>query len=75
MPTDRSARRILSAAMGITAIFDVAGMTIYQRMRPVMPPSSPPEEDPFGAAMATILSARPQQADPARDESGETLPR
>jgi hypothetical protein len=61
--------------MGITAIFDVAGMTVYQRMRPVMPPSSPPEEDPFGAAMTTILSARPKQADPARDESGETLPR
>jgi hypothetical protein len=75
MPTDRSARRILSAVMGIAAIFDVAGMTLYQRMRPVMPPSSPSGEDPFSAAMATIMSARPQQADPARDESGETLPR
>jgi hypothetical protein len=75
MPTDRSARRILSAVMGIAAIFDVAGMTLYQRMRPVMPPSSPPEEDPFAAAMATIMSARPQSADPARDESGETLAR
>jgi hypothetical protein len=73
MPTDRSARRILSAAIGITAIFDLTGMTVYQRMRPVMPPSSPPSEDPFTAAMATIMSARPQQADPARDESGETL--
>jgi hypothetical protein len=61
--------------MGIAAVFDVAGMTVYQRMRPVMPPSTAPEEDPFGAAMATIMSARPQQADPARDESGETLPR
>ncbi|MGH3302200.1 MAG: hypothetical protein ACRDOK_11055 [Streptosporangiaceae bacterium] len=75
MPTDRSARRVLSAAMGITALFDLTGMTVYQRMRPVLPPGSPPEDDPFGAAMATIMSARPQAADPARDESGETLPR
>jgi hypothetical protein len=61
--------------MGVTAIFDLTGMTVYQRMRPVMPPSSPPDEDPFAAAMATIMSARPQQADPASDESGETLAR
>jgi hypothetical protein len=58
--------------MGVTAIFDLTGMTVYQRMRPVMPPSSPPDEDPFGAAMATIMSARPRKADPPRDESGET---
>ena len=75
MPTDRSARRILSAAMGITAIFDLAGMTVYERMRPVLPPSSPPEDDPFAAAMATIMSARPQAAEPERDKGGETLPR
>jgi hypothetical protein len=63
--------------MGITAIFDLAGMTVYQRMRPVLPPGSPspPDEDPFAAAMATIMSARPQPADPARDESGDSLPR
>jgi hypothetical protein len=64
--------------MGITAIFDLAGMTVYQRMRPVLPPSSPPEDDPFAAAMATIMSARPQRpeaAEPERDKGGETLPR
>jgi hypothetical protein len=71
MPTDRSARRILSAAMGVTAVFDLTGMTVYQRMRPVMPPSSPPAADPFAAAMITIMSARPKRADPAPHESGE----
>jgi hypothetical protein len=62
--------------MGITALFDLTGMTIYQRMRPVLPPSPPhPDEmDPFAAAMVTIMSARPKPADPARDEGGETLP-
>jgi hypothetical protein len=74
MPTDKSARRILSAVMGITAIFDPTGMTVYQRMRPVMPPSSPRDEDPFAAAMATVMFARPQSAAPARDKSRETVP-
>jgi hypothetical protein len=61
--------------MGLAAIFDLTGMTVYQRMRPVMPPSPPREEDPFAAAMTTIMSARPQPADPAPDENGETLAR
>jgi hypothetical protein len=60
--------------MGITAIFDLTGMTVYQRMRPVMPPSSPPKDDPFAAAMATIMSARPKPADRARQESSVKLP-
>jgi hypothetical protein len=74
MPTDKSARRILSAAMGITAIFDLTGMTVYQRMRPVMPPSPPPRDDPFGLAMATIMSARPRQAERAHVKSSRKLP-
>lgn len=60
--------------MGITAIFDLTGMTLYQRMRPVMPPSSPPKEDPFAAAMATIMSARPKPAERVRAKSGGKLP-
>jgi hypothetical protein len=77
MPTDRSARRVLSAAMGIAAIFDLTGTTVYQVMRPVLPPSRPPgtDEDPFAAALSTIMAARPQPAERADDENGDTLPR
>ncbi|MBO0835426.1 MAG: hypothetical protein J2P28_07895 [Actinobacteria bacterium] len=77
MPTDRSARRVLSAALGITAIFDLAGLTVYESMRPVLPPSPPraPDQDPFAAALATIMAARPQSAERAHDESGDTLAR
>jgi hypothetical protein len=61
--------------MGITAIFDLTGMTIYRRMRPVLPPSPPQadDQDPFGSAMSTILSAHREADGRARDESGETL--
>ena len=78
MPTDRSARRVLSAAMGIAAIFDLTGMTVYQRMRPVLPPSQPhgaADDEPFAAALSTIMAARPQAAEQVHDESGETPPR
>lgn len=75
MPTDRSARRVLSIAMGITALFDLTGMTVYRRMRPVLPPSSPrqDDQDPFLSAMSMIVSAHREAAGHARDESGETL--
>jgi hypothetical protein len=75
MPTDRSARRVLSVAMGITAIFDLTGMKIYRRMRPVLPPTPPSqdEQDPFLSAMSTIVSAHDVAAGRAREESGETL--
>ena len=75
MPTDRSARRVLSVAMGIAAIFDLTGMTVYRTMRPVLPPSPPQadDEDPFGSAMSTIMSVHHEAAGRARDESGETL--
>ena len=77
MPTDRSARRVLSAALGIAATFDLTGMTVYAKMRPVVPPSRPhgADDEPFAAALSTIMTARPQSAERAHDESGETLPR
>ena len=77
MPTDRSARRVLSAAMGLAAIFDLTGMTVYQRMRPVLPPSRPrgTDEEPFAAALTMIMAARPQRAERVHGESGETPPR
>ncbi|HXW46825.1 MAG TPA: hypothetical protein VEL03_18690 [Streptosporangiaceae bacterium] len=60
--------------MGIAAIFDLTGATLYRTMRPVLPPSPPrDEEDPFTAAMSTIMTAKPDAVSRARDESGETL--
>jgi hypothetical protein len=74
MPTNRSARRVLSFAMGIAAIFDLTGTTLYRTMRPVLPPSPPRDpQDPFSAAMSTIMTAQPEAVSRARDESGETL--
>lgn len=75
-PTDRSARRVLSAAMGIAAIFDLTGMTVYRTMRPVLPPGPQrrDDQDPFAAAMTTIMSAQPQAAERTCDQSGEALP-
>jgi hypothetical protein len=61
--------------MGIAAIFDLTGMTVYRTMRPVLPPSPPQadDQDPFVSAMSTIMSAHREAAGRARDESGETL--
>jgi hypothetical protein len=61
--------------MGIAAIFDLTGMTVYRTMRPVLPPSPPSQDDPdpFLSAMSTIASAHREAAGRARDESGETL--
>jgi len=77
MPTDRSARRVLSAALGIAAIFDLTGSTVYQTMRPLVPPSPPlgTDQDPFAAALSTIMAARPQAVERVHDESGENLSR
>jgi hypothetical protein len=75
MPTNRSARRVLSLAMGIAAIFDLTGTTLYRTMRPVLPPSPPrDDEDPFSAAMSTIMAAKPEAVRGAQEEeSGEAL--
>jgi hypothetical protein len=59
MPRVRSPRRVLAITMGIAAIFDLTGTTVYRRMMDMMPPAPPRDEpsDPFQAAMATIISA------------------
>jgi hypothetical protein len=73
MPTNRSARRILAFAMGIAAIFDLTGAALYRTMRPVLPPRPPrDDQDPFTAAMSTIMAAKPDAACRAQHESGET---
>jgi hypothetical protein len=61
--------------LGIAATFDLTGTTVYRTMRPVLPPSAPhgADQDPFAAALSTIMAARPQAAERLHDESGETL--
>lgn len=75
MPGTRSARRVISAAMGIAAIFDPTGTAVYRGMRPVVPPGPPREgtQDPFESAMSTILTAHDEAVGRAQDESGVTL--
>jgi hypothetical protein len=75
MPTERSARRVLAIALGIAAIFDLTGWTVYRTMRPVLPPSPPrqDDQDPFLSAMSTIMTAHREAVGRMPDESGETL--
>jgi hypothetical protein len=91
MPTVRSPRRgarrlgalrlrprgVLAVTMGIAAIFDLTGATVYRMMRGVLPPAPPAEDDgsdPFRAAMGTIISAHHDAMVDAHDESGTALP-
>jgi hypothetical protein len=64
MPTVGSARRVLSFAMGICAIFDVTGARVFQLARGSLPEPPPPgsRPDPFLAAMETIMAARREVA-------------
>ncbi len=70
MPTQGSARRVLSVSVGISAIFDVTGATVLRLVRRSLP--APPEPgsrpDPFRAAMDTIMAAHREVAPDARDE-------
>jgi hypothetical protein len=63
--------------MGIAAIFDLTGSTVYRTMRTVLPPAPPPQDDsndPFRAAMGTIISSHHEALVSAPDESGVALP-
>jgi hypothetical protein len=74
MPRVRSPRRVLSITMGIAAIFDLTGTTVYRRMMELMPPAPPNEDpaDPFQAAMATIISANREVTAMGRDQAPVT---
>jgi hypothetical protein len=52
-------RGVLAFVMGIAAIFDLTGATVYRTMREVLPPAPPQEDgnDPFRAAMRTIMTS------------------
>ena len=59
MPTEGSARRVLSLRLGISAILDLTGTTIFRVVRPGLPEPPPrgSRPDPFRAAMDTIMAA------------------
>jgi hypothetical protein len=59
MPSDASARRVLSFTMGIASIFDLTGATIYRLVRPCLPASQETgtDADPFSSALSTIVAA------------------
>lgn len=69
-------RGILAATMGIAAIFDLTGATVYRNMRGVLPPPPPADDDgdPFRAAMAAIIGEYHDATVDARDESSVALP-
>jgi hypothetical protein len=71
MPTDGSARRVLSVTMGISAMLDLTGATIFRVVRPVLPDPPPPgsRPDPFRAAMDTIMAAHREVVAQAPDET------
>ncbi|HEY5018161.1 MAG TPA: hypothetical protein VIJ82_30780 [Streptosporangiaceae bacterium] len=69
-------RGVLAFAMGIAAIFDLTGATVYRTMRGVLPPApltGDDGSDPFRAAMGTIISAHHDALVDAGDESGTAL--
>jgi hypothetical protein len=69
-------RGVLAFAMGIAAIFDLTGATVYRTMRSVLPPApltGDDGSDPFRAAMGTIISAHHDALVDAGDESGAAL--
>jgi hypothetical protein len=76
MPTDRPARRVLSLTMGLSAIFDLTGATIYRIVRPTLPEPPPigSRPDPFRSAMDTIMAAHREVIMRTQDKSGVTLP-
>jgi hypothetical protein len=76
MPTVKSPRRVLAFTMGIAAVFDLTGTTVYRTMRGVLPPTPASDDDgndPFRAAMSTIMSAHHDAMVDAHDESGMAL--
>jgi hypothetical protein len=62
---------VLSVTMGISAILDLTGTTIFRVVRPVLPDPPPPgsRPDPFRAAMDTIMAAHREVVAQAPDET------
>jgi hypothetical protein len=69
-------RGVLAFVMGIAAIFDLTGATVYRTMRGAMPPAPAGDDDsdPFQAAMQAIISSHHDAMVTATDESSAALP-
>jgi hypothetical protein len=70
-------RGVLAFVMGIAAIFDLTGATVYRTMRGVLPPAPPQEDDgsdPFRAAMHAIISSHHDAMVTVTDENSAALP-
>jgi hypothetical protein len=63
-------RRLVSLALGTTAIFDVTGAVIYRAVREGMPPPPAPGSavGPFQQATRELLDARHEAIRQARGE-------
>ena len=59
MPTEGPSRWVLSLRLGISAILDLTGTTIFRVVRPGLPDPPPrgSRPDPFRAATDTIMAA------------------
>jgi hypothetical protein len=75
MPTEGSARRVLSLRLGISSIFDLTGAAIFRLVRPTLPdpPPAGSRPDPFSAAMDTIMAAHREVVGRARDQREVTM--
>lgn len=71
MPTEGPARWVLSIRLGISAILDLTGTTIFRVVRPGLPEPPPrgSRPDPFRAATDTIMAAHREVVVQAPDES------
>jgi len=71
MPTEGPSRWVLSLRLGISAIFDLTGTTIFRVVRPGLPEPPPrgSRPDPFRAATDTIRAAHREVIVQAPDES------
>ncbi len=67
MQTERPSR-LVSLALGTTAIFDVTGAVIYRAVRECLPPPPAPESalSPFQEATRELLDARNEAITQAR---------
>ena len=73
MQTDRP-RRLVSLALGTTAIFDVTGAAIYRAVRAGLPRAPAPGPSPFQQATRELLDARREAIMQARGKGAATPP-